>query len=60
MVDGIRVATTWKEAAAYVASTALPSAGNAIDAPRYNLLGQQVGDDYKGIVVENGQKRVVR
>ena len=27
---------------------------------RYNLMGQPVGKDYKGIVIENGQKFIVR
>ena len=27
---------------------------------RYNLMGQPVGNDYKGIVIEDGQKIVVR
>ena len=28
------------------------------DAPMYNTAGQQVGKDYKGIVIQNGAKRV--
>ena len=28
------------------------------DAPRYNVLGIRVGDDYKGIVISNGKKFV--
>ena len=27
---------------------------------RYNVLGQPVGSDYKGVVIENGQKKIVR
>ena len=27
---------------------------------RYNIMGQPVGDDYKGIVIENGKKEVVK
>ena len=27
---------------------------------RYNLMGQPVGNDYKGIVIENGKKRVIK
>lgn len=27
---------------------------------RYNLSGQRVGQDYRGIVIENGRKRVVK
>lgn len=27
---------------------------------RYNLMGQPVGDDYKGIVIENGVKKIMR
>lgn len=28
--------------------------------PRYNILGQPVGDDYKGIVIQHGRKRIQR
>ena len=27
---------------------------------RYNLMGQPVGNDYKGIVIEDGKKRVIK
>ena len=27
---------------------------------RYNLLGQPVGEDYKGVVILNGKKMIVR
>ena len=27
---------------------------------RYNLMGQPVGNDYKGIVIEDGRKRVIK
>ncbi len=27
---------------------------------RYNIMGQPVADDYKGIVIENGKKRVIK
>lgn len=30
------------------------------DAPRYNMSGQRVGNDYKGVVIVNGKKKVVR
>lgn len=30
------------------------------DAPRYNLAGQVVGNDYKGIVIQNGRKFLAR
>ncbi|MGN1375608.1 MAG: BspA family leucine-rich repeat surface protein [Prevotella sp.] len=33
----------------------IPVAGKA-DAPRYNLAGQRVGNDYKGVVIHNGRK----
>lgn len=35
---------------------------NAADenAPMYNLSGQRVGNDYKGIVIQNGKKRLVK
>lgn len=31
-----------------------------IDAPMYNLAGQKVGKSYKGIVIQNGVKRVIK
>jgi hypothetical protein len=30
------------------------------EAPRYNLSGQRVSDSYKGIVIQNGHKYVVK
>lgn len=30
------------------------------DAPMYNLSGQRVGKDYKGVVIQNGKKRINR
>lgn len=30
------------------------------DAPRYNLKGQRVGKNYKGIIIKNGQKVIVK
>ena len=32
----------------------------AFDGKRYNLQGQQVGEDYRGIVIQNGQKQVIQ
>lgn len=40
-------------------STAISNAavdGTADDAPTYNLAGQKVGKDYKGVVIRNGKK----
>ena len=36
-------------------NVAQPKAGQ-----RYNIMGQPVGKDYKGIVIENGKKRVIK
>jgi hypothetical protein len=33
---------------------------NSKSSVRYNILGQPVGKDYKGIVIENGHKRVIK
>ena len=33
---------------------------NLKNAQRYNLMGQPVGNDYKGIVIENGKKIIVK
>lgn len=30
------------------------------NAPTYNLKGQRVGKDYKGVVIQNGKKRIIR
>ena len=30
------------------------------DAPRYNLSGQRVGPDYKGVVIINGKKKLMK
>lgn len=30
------------------------------DAPRYNLKGQRVGKNYKGIIIKNGQKVIIK
>ena len=30
------------------------------NAPTYNLAGQRVGRAYRGIVVKNGKKRIIR
>lgn len=32
--------------------------GNGENAPMYNIAGMKVGKDYKGIVIQNGKKRV--
>ena len=29
-----------------------------VDAPMYDLLGRQVGQDYRGIVIQNGRKYI--
>lgn len=45
---------------------AVPTAVNGINIERqsrglrYNMLGQPVGDDYKGIVIEDGIKKIIR
>lgn len=30
------------------------------DAPLYNLAGQKVGKDYKGVVIQNGKKFILK
>ena len=37
-----------------------PNTDDAQNKTRYNLNGQRVGNDYKGIVIQNGKKRVVK
>ncbi len=36
------------------------NAATAKSGQRYNLMGQPVGKDYKGIVIEDGKKRVIK
>ena len=33
---------------------------NTENCVRYNLAGQKVGNDFKGVIIENGKKFVVR
>ena len=50
----------------YIFTVKDPTGINAVkadektDAPLYNLNGQRVGDNYKGIVIKNGKKYVVK
>ncbi|MDO5527718.1 MAG: BspA family leucine-rich repeat surface protein [Prevotella sp.] len=41
-------------------STAGSSADGSTDAPVYNLQGQRVGSSYKGVVIKNGKKMIVK
>lgn len=43
-------------------STSITSvnAQSAADSPAYNLSGQKVGKDYKGVVVKNGKKYIIK
>lgn len=34
--------------------------GTTLKGPRYNLSGQRVGNDYKGVVIINGQKQIIK
>ncbi|MBR5640302.1 MAG: hypothetical protein IKW83_11340, partial [Muribaculaceae bacterium] len=36
------------------------NAANNVKSGRYNLLGQPVNENYKGIVIENGVKKIQR
>ena len=38
----------------------IEAAANDKNAPIYNLAGQRVGKDYKGVVIKNGQKYIQR
>lgn len=46
--------------AAMVTPTAIENISIRSNDIRYNLLGQPVGEDYKGIVILNGHKMIVR
>ena len=41
-------------------STARSSTDGSTDAPVYNLQGQRVGGSYKGVVIKNGKKMIVK
>lgn len=41
-------------------AVSLPAADHNQRPTRFNMMGQPVGNDYKGIVIENGTKRIVR
>ena len=46
-----------------VTTTGISSVENKVekaDAPVYNLAGQLVGKDYKGLVIKNGKKFVIK
>ena len=36
------------------------AADAAADAPAYNVVGQRVGKDFKGLIIKNGKKYVVK
>ena len=36
------------------------NSSNSENAPMYNLSGQRVGKNYKGIVIKNGKKMIVK
>lgn len=40
--------------------TAVENVSSIIDGKRYNVLGQEVSENYKGVVIMNGQKMIVR
>ena len=41
-------------------SSTVSGADGGADAPMYNLQGQRVGSGYKGVVIKNGKKMIVR
>lgn len=46
-----------------VVNTGIESVNNdkqPLSNARYNIAGQKVDDSYKGIVIENGKKRIVK
>ena len=57
--NGVNVAVTVDEIGTITGivdvNAAQPKSGQ-----RYNVMGQPVGNDYKGIVIENGKKRVIK
>ncbi len=57
VLDGIRIATTWQEAAAVLTSALTPASDTeSADTQCYNILGQPVSDSYHGLVIQAGQK----
>ena len=56
VVKKVQVIEKTKGGTTAIKATKPDKAGNAI----YDLSGQKVGDSYKGIVIRNGKKRIVR
>lgn len=59
VIDGIRAATSWAEAAAYVNSTTLVStieSNSTEDAVYYNPMGQVVSETNRGVIIQGGKK----
>ena len=54
----VNVSATFKESA--VTGVVDLNAATAKSGQRFNVMGQPVGSDYRGIVIENGKKRVIK
>ena len=59
-IDGTALTVMSIDLNAEPASDIPAIAPSAADAPAYNLAGQPVGPDYKGIVIKNGKKVLLK
>jgi len=59
--DDVTISVTFKEATlTAISGINADAAADDNDAPAYNLAGQKVGKNYKGIVIKNGKKVVMK
>ena len=58
--DDVTISVTFKEATPTAISGINADAAADNDAPAYNLAGQKVGKGFKGIVIKNGRKVVMK
>ncbi len=59
--DDVTISVTFKEATlTAISGINADASADDNDAPAYNLAGQKVGKNYKGIVIKNGKKVVMK
>ena len=63
-IETYRTTAPWSEFGQIVAIEGtgirgVNASGSSADSPYYNLSGQKVKTSYKGIVIQNGKKRIV-
>lgn len=55
---GYEIQPTEDPATTTTGITGIKGDETSVNAPAYNLAGQRVGRDYKGVVIQNGKKRI--